>query len=107
MKSYKYFTAIIILSFLFVTGCQSVKKTLSGQKKENSDEFLVKKKNPLVLPPDFDDLPIPQEKVTENGSIDEDIDFSKVLDTSENQPKGVKKKNGSLEKSISEMLNKN
>ena len=41
----------------------SVKETLSGQKKQNSDEFLVKKKNPLVLPPNFDDLPEPQKKI--------------------------------------------
>ena len=32
-------------------------------KKQNSDEFLVKKENPLVLPPNFDDLPEPQKKI--------------------------------------------
>ena len=33
---------------LAVTSCQSVKNALSGVKKENSDEFLVQKKNPMV-----------------------------------------------------------
>ena len=61
MKLNKFLTIIIIFSF-FISGCTSVKETLSGQKKQNSDEFLVKKKNPLVLPPNFDDLPQPQEE---------------------------------------------
>ena len=37
---------------LFLASCQSIKDGLSGKKSENSDEFLVQKKNPLVLPPD-------------------------------------------------------
>ena len=34
---------------------------LSGGKKDNTDEFLVQKKNPLVLPPDYNDLPVPKD----------------------------------------------
>ena len=51
---------------LILFSCQSVKDGLSGNKGENSDEFLVQKKNPLVLPPDFKKLPTP------NSSIDSD-----------------------------------
>ena len=40
-------------------GCQNVKDGLTLQKRTGSDEFLVKKKNPLVLPPNFNELPIP------------------------------------------------
>ena len=61
---------------LAVTSCQSLKNAVSGVKQENSDEFLVQKKNPLVLPPDFTDLPEPFEesqKVTE-VQIEEDIE---------------------------------
>ena len=61
---------------LLITSCESVKNAVSGVKKENSDEFLVQKKNPLVLPPDFTDLPEPIEesqKVTE-VQIEEDIE---------------------------------
>ena len=54
MKISKLLTIIIIFNF-FISKCTSIKETLSGQKKQNSDEFLVKKKNPLVLPPNFDD----------------------------------------------------
>ena len=47
---------------LVVTSCQSLKNAVSGVRQENSDEFLVQKKNPLVLPPDFTDLPVPFEQ---------------------------------------------
>ena len=55
----KNFLLIILLFFL--CSCQGVKDALSGKKYENSDEFLVIKKNPLVLPPNFNDLPTPKD----------------------------------------------
>ena len=67
---------LILLMMLVTASCQSFKNAVSGVKQENSDEFLVQKKNPLVLPPDFTDLPEPFEesqKVTE-VQIEEDIE---------------------------------
>ena len=52
----------LIIFSIFLTSCQSIKDGLSGRKSENSDEFLVKKKNPLVMPPKFMELPKPQEE---------------------------------------------
>ena len=54
---------IILLLFIFgfLAGCQATKDALTLKKKNNADEFLVEKKNPLVLPPDFDKLPKPGE----------------------------------------------
>ena len=54
----KAFLTIIILSFL--NSCQSVSEGFTLKKKNNSDEFLVEKKNPLVLPPDYSELPTPE-----------------------------------------------
>ena len=55
-----YKKIIYILSIIFfVTSCQtmsSVKQGLTGAKKSSADEFLVKKKDPLILPPDFENL---------------------------------------------------
>ena len=59
---------LIILLFVLCS-CEGVKNALSGKKYENSDEFLVIKKNPLVLPPNFKDLPIPK-NVTDNTQIE-------------------------------------
>ena len=38
-----------------------------NQKKSSTDEFLVEKKSPLVMPPDYNELPIPKEKIEQTG----------------------------------------
>ena len=63
----KIFFLIILLFIL--SSCEGVKNALSGKKYENSDEFLVIKKNPLVLPPNFNDLPTPED-VTDTSQIE-------------------------------------
>ena len=60
---------LLIISLLALCSCTGVKNALSGKKYENSDEFLVIKKNPLVLPPNFKDLPTPKD-VTDNSQIE-------------------------------------
>ena len=70
---------LILFMLLAVTSCQSVKNALSGVKQENSDEFLVQKKNPLVLPPDFTDLPEPFEESPEAAEVQIEEDIEKLL----------------------------
>ena len=69
----KLFLLLIIISLY---SCQSIKDGLSGKKYESSDEFLVIKKNPLVLPPDFKALPEPQDpvKMSREETIESEID---------------------------------
>ena len=68
---FKKITYIIILTF-FVASCgetgSSIKRGLTGAKKTSADEFLIKKKDPLILPPDYENLPIPNEE-TVTGEI--------------------------------------
>jgi hypothetical protein len=45
-----------------LSSCQSAKDALTLKKKPSRDEFLVEKKSPLVMPPDYGKLPIPEEK---------------------------------------------
>ena len=76
----------IIIFSIFLTSCQSIKDGLSGRKADNSDEFLVKKKNPLVMPPKFMELPKPidenyDEEVTE---IDKTDDIKDILNLEKN-----------------------
>ena len=51
---------------LLVTSCSgtwdSVKRGLTGQKANSTDEFLIKRKDPLILPPDYENLPTPDER---------------------------------------------
>jgi hypothetical protein len=39
-----------------------MKSAFENQKKNNTDEFLVEKKSPLVMPPDFNELPFQKKK---------------------------------------------
>ena len=68
----KYLKVLVLLNLtLFLFSCGSVKEGFKNQKKENSDEFLVEKKSPLVMPPNYNDLPIPntnQKEIQEGDS---------------------------------------
>ena len=66
----------LLIIFISLYSCQSIKDGLTGKKYESSDEFLVIKKNPLVLPPDFNALPKPenQTNMTREESIETEID---------------------------------
>ena len=81
----KYYFFLIIL--LFLSSCQGVKDALSGKKYENSDEFLVIKKNPLVLPPNFNELPTPKDvaDTTQIENIENEIEdlISSIKDKDE------------------------
>ena len=62
--------------------CQSVKDNLSLKKKESVDEFLIEKKNPLVVPPEFSKLPVPksEDENTENSvNKEEDLELEKSI----------------------------
>ena len=59
MKYYKILFCFCLI--LFVQSCATVKEGFSNQKKNNTDEFLVEKKAPLVMPPNYNELPIPKE----------------------------------------------
>ena len=65
----------MMLSFL-ITSCESVREGLTGSKNQSTDEFLVKKKDPLVLPPDFENLPNPSDRI---DAEEEMTSFEKTL----------------------------
>tara|TARA_B100000424_G_C22501892_1_gene290412 strand:+ start:101 stop:436 length:336 start_codon:yes stop_codon:yes gene_type:complete len=62
---------IIFITSLFLLSCSDTLKGFKLKKKSTSgDEFLIQKKDPLVLPPDFSKLPNPDEEVKEKKSED-------------------------------------
>ena len=69
---YRKIILILFLS-LFTISCSdtlgSVKRGLTGEKGNSADEFLVKKKDPLILPPDFENLPTPDERMIAQEEI--------------------------------------
>ena len=67
----KIFRLIIVVNiFLVVVSCGTLNEGFSNQKKNNSDEFLVEKKAPLVMPPNYNELPTP--KNGQQNKIDND-----------------------------------
>ena len=72
----------MVLTF-FITSCGdtlgSVKRGITGAKSDTVDEFLVEKKDPLILPPDFENLPTPEERTF---AEEEFSFFEKSLETS-------------------------
>ena len=94
---------------MLLNACQSVKEGLTGQKQSNSDEFLVEKKNPLVLPPEFDKLPEPETLIRKKDDKEEQIDLKSILTDSSltSSEKTDKISSGNLEKSILEKIKNN
>ena len=101
-----FYTLIILAS---LTACQGIKDGLTGNKKSNSDEFLVEKKNPLVIPPEFEKLPEPKSSSTKVLKS-EDIDVEDIIKKDlglDTVPSETQTTDGSLEKSIIEKIKNN
>ena len=108
MKNFK----VVILFILILTtlnSCGTVKEAFSTQKKNSTDEFLVEKKNPLKLPPDFDELPTPNQDI--NQQNDDEDGLKELLITSEDSKKDKSEssdsKNDTLEKQLLEKIKQN
>ena len=94
MKKIKVILFLTIVFFTFQS-CQTVKEGFTSQKKKSTDEFLVEKKSPLVMPPDFNELPLP--KISENIEEEENESGNNIekLISNNNSPEssGVQDKN--------------
>ena len=98
---------ILISSFLIFYSCGTIKEGFTNQKKNSSDEFLVEKKNPLVMPPDYNELPTP---VTQDSQIKVDDSIKDLLiekDSENLNSNQDLKANKDLEDSLLEKIKKN
>ena len=103
---------IIALTFLFiVSACAKLSEGMTGSKRsKGSDEFFVHKKKPLVLPPDFNDMPMPKPTQKNQTQNDNDInDIEDLLRTKKNTNNNTSQSESdkSLENSILKKINKN
>ena len=80
----------IFLIFIILNACESAKEGFTLQKQNRADEFLVKKKNPLVLPPKFGELPSPEEN-TQDQSVISSSEIEKLLIKKKNETKKIQK----------------
>ena len=93
---------IFFILLLVLPSCKTAKDVLSVKKKNSADEFLVEKKSPLVLPPEFYKLPSPSDSKNDKN-LEEDVSIKDLVDKSKKNTSSQKKtnlKNKSIESSI-------
>ena len=79
----KIFKKLILLSFIYIlTSCGTLKEGFKNQKKDSSDEFLVEKKSPLIMPPDYNELPVPN--AASNQALSEENSIKNLVTNEEN-----------------------
>ena len=99
----KYFLLLSLFLFSACSSMSDAKKVLKNEKVRTTDEFLVKKRNPLVLPPNFEEIPKPGTKSSNQDNDEEKI--KKILKV----PKTESKSNSnskSVEESILKKIRK-
>ena len=98
----KYFKLLIFFQLiLFLYSCSTVKEGFTNQKKSSSDEFLVEKKSPLVMPPDYNDLPVPdQNKETAETNENKIKDLVTKNENENGEMKNAEDDNLNIEQSI-------
>lgn len=96
-----FIKTLIIL--LFLTSCGDVGKVLRNEKINSTDEFLVKKKGPLVLPPNYEEIPTPDSILKKT---DKEQDKIKSILKAPKKQSGPKTNSSSVEQSILEKIRK-
>ena len=102
----KILNKIIIIIFFLITACaesfENIKKGLGGEKSTSTDEFLVRKKEPLVMPPKWKDLPEPGGVMKSDAEVGEVMDIEELMKLGKNKESSTnyEQGNGSLEESI-------
>ncbi len=102
---------IFLLSIIFfVTSCadtfDSVKRGITGQKVTSTDEFLIEKKDPLILPPDFETLPSPEDRKIAKQEISSFEETLKNKSLSEEDSSSSSSSSSSVEESILKKIRK-
>ena len=110
MKKHKFY--IIFLSLVIIlSSCQKFSEGMTGSKRsKTSDEFLVHKKKPLVMPPDFDDMPSPRQnkqQEEEPSASSESIEDLLNIKKKENNESFESGNDSSLEQSILKKIKTN
>ena len=98
---YNILIILTVSSFLFSCGGFKLKK-----KADSGEEFLIEKKDPLVLPPDFSKLPKPNEQPETD---DEEVNIISVFDGEQSSSEEDNNQNSSksnIKKSISDKIQK-
>ena len=79
---------------------------MGKKRSEQGDEFLIDKKNPLTMPPDFEKLPIPgeSENILFNENKEEGTEIKDLLNIKDENNSENKKLNSDLESFVIEKI---
>jgi hypothetical protein len=96
----------LFVLLILLASCENIEKKL-GLRKDAPNEFLIEKRNPLTMPPNFDLLP--PDSVSQNNRKDEKDNLKEIFNKNSSKDKqdgGINKgtDSGSLEKSILEKI---
>ena len=98
----KIFKKLILLSFIYIlSSCGTLKEGFTNQKKNNNDEFLVEKKSPLIMPPEYNELPLPNSE--SNQALSEENSIKKLI-TNEEKTNNTSNANSSKSTGVEELL---
>ena len=104
MKKISPILFLVVVFFTFQS-CQTVKEGFTSQKKKSTDEFLVEKKSPLVMPPEFNELPVP--KTSDNIAENETKNNIEKLISNNNSPEVSQPQDKNFENLIIEKIKQN
>ena len=94
---------LILLNILLIlSSCGSLKEGFKNQKKNNSDEFLVQKKSPLVMPPEYGKLPDPTLETNKSENLNSTPIKQLILSKNENDENS--NSDGDINKSFKQKL---
>tara|TARA_B100001059_G_C17718883_1_gene519535 strand:+ start:593 stop:901 length:309 start_codon:yes stop_codon:yes gene_type:complete len=97
------FPIIVFTVLVSCSNLQEAGKVLRNEKTKTTDEFLVKKKEPLIMPPDLDKIPEPES--LKNKKENEEEKIKKILKVPETSVK-KNNSNSSTEELIIDKINK-
>ena len=95
---------IYLLILIPLSSCETAKEGFSLKKKNNSDEFLIEKKNPLVMPPEYGDLPVPGDFEKQTTNVEKE-EFEKIINKSKNKNTRKNTKKTNIEQSVLDKIN--
>ena len=101
MKNFKIIFFILATSFI-LNSCGTVKEAFDPQRKNSSDEFLIEKKSPLSMPPDFEKLPKPKNAQNYDNK-EEDSNLETLINETQNKSDQTTSTVGNL-RSLEELL---
>ena len=103
MKNLSLIILFCLTSALY--SCGTIKEGFTNQKKKSSDEFLVEKKSPLIMPPEYDDLPIPKQ----NGEeiLEEDSKIKDLVSYNETKINNTEDSNKNFEEMLLKKIKNN